>query len=680
MTRLGPLTSQALGRSPYDIIVPGTGEANPREPLQTYDERGRPYNAETRRVNRNIIRAHNEVMQVIGVAEPESLLTAENETNKQLIQQLHEDRLGNRLYKPLRIISAVGLWGIEPLRQRVLLFRKYDEYPPWTHFRQDYGAVSMLRTLAVGLTASLTDNYLRQLSRIWKTNKQNLWSVRPGGYVLVARCMSNFPSTLLARPLYPRADYKRGRRILWYVRVHLQIFTCLQRLGILSPSPILPRPLFFVPFSGHSPISCAAPFPKSFTFASVVEWLFQAALGTIPFAAFCCYREVRDHLMHHLDYIIYDSLDTPSNPPVRRPISEYDPFTGEWRPAGLSMVMALPPRPPVPPPPPAMEPPSRPRGERPAVPPPPPESQRPFTNVFSTDNNNDDNTAGQQTAISGDGGSPAEPGSLSAVMPAPVEPSASPLPGSPETVRRRRNTVTSGGDGDRDNSDEEDFELSATLISFDVEAGPGVDAPANAWSAELHQAAAVSIGFESTEVYTGGADDNGLGLDNDVFNDSRHRGGRQPGSYIRGVYYPNGLTPFYSDTMLSRLPATIFSASAASVGVSLLMTECESAMVQLLARSWRIQHRLPVDDLYSVSPLLLLPGFFGNHALPLNAANHYTFVILLETAVQATATLVTLGLAWLFRGSQVKWTVWQTVREKLWYGAGGTNESSGAVV
>lgn len=109
------------GRSPYDVIVPGTGEANPREPVQTYDERGRPYNAETRRVNRNIIRAHNEVMQVIGVAEPESLLTAENETNKQLIQQLHEDRLGWRLYKPLRMISAVGLWGTEPLRQRALV-------------------------------------------------------------------------------------------------------------------------------------------------------------------------------------------------------------------------------------------------------------------------------------------------------------------------------------------------------------------------------------------------------------------------------------------------------------------------------------------------------------------------------------------------------------------------------
>lgn len=491
--------------------------------------------------------------------------------------------------------------------------------------------------------------------------------------------MSNFSSTLLALPLYPRADYQRGRRILWYVRVHLQIFTCLQRLGILSPSPILPRPLFFVPFSGHSPISCAVPFPKSFTFAGVVEWLFQAALGTVPFAAFCCYKGVRDHLMHHLDYIIYDSLDTPSNPPVRRPISEYDPFTGEWRLAGLSMVMAAPPRPPVPPPPPAVEPPSRPRGERPTIPPPSPESQRPITNVSNTDNNNDDDTAGQQTVIAVDGESPAEPGSSSAVMSARDQPSASPRRGSPETVRRRRNTVTSGGDGDRDNSDEEDFELSATLISFDVEAGSGVDAPANAWSAELHQAAAVSIGFESTEVYTGGADDNGLGLEDDVLNDSRHRSGRQPGSYIRGVYYPNGLTPFYSDTMLSRLPAIIFSAGAASVGVTLLMAECESAMVQLLARSWRIQHKLPVDDLYRASPLLLLPGFFGNKALPLNAANHYVFVILLETAVQATATLVTLGLAWLFRGSQVKWTFWQTVREKLWYGADGTKESSEAV-
>ncbi|CAK7263387.1 hypothetical protein SEPCBS119000_000448 [Sporothrix epigloea] len=624
MTRLGPLTSQALGRSPYDIIVPGTGEANPREPPQTYDERGRPYNAETRRINRNIIRAHNEVMQVIGVAEPESLLTAETETNKQLVQQLHEDRIGYRLYRPMRIIGTVGIWCAEPLRQRVLLFRKYDRHMPWARFREDYGATPMLRTLTVGLTAGLTDDYLRQLSLSWKANNQYLWSVRLGGYGGGEPCAS----------------------------------------------PILPWPLFFVPFSGYSPIGCSVPFPTSLTFGGVAEWLLQATLGTIPFAAFCCYREVRDHLMHHLDYIIYESLDTPSNPPVKRPISEHDPYTGEWRLAGLAMVEVLPPRPPVPPPPPVIERSPRSRGERPTIPPPPTESQRPFTDVVEAENTADGSTAGQPITFSGEGERPSVAGPSSAAMSAQDRQSTTPVTGSPDPVRRRRNTVTSSGGGDCDNSDEDDLELSATLISFDVEASSGGDAPTNTWSAELHQAAAVSIGFETSEVYVGTADDGSPDPGNEEENDSRARGGRLPGTYIRGVYYPNGPTPFYSDTMLSRLPATIFAAGAASVGVSVLMTECESAMVQLLARSWRIQHNLPVGDLYSVSPFLLLPGIASNSALPLNAANHLAFVILLESAVQATATLLTLGFAWLFRGSQLRWTFWRTVREKLGFGSG----------
>ncbi|CAK7220656.1 hypothetical protein SCUCBS95973_004233 [Sporothrix curviconia] len=652
MTRLGPLTSQALGRSPYDILVPGTGEANPREPPQTYDERGRPYNTDTRRINRNIIRAHNEVMQVIGVAEPDSLLAAESEANNQLIQQLHEDRLGHKLYVPMRIIGAVGVWGAEPLRQRALLFREYNNHLPWSRFRQDYGAKTILRTLAVGLTAGLTDNYLRHVALSWKAKDKYIW----------------------------------GQWALTYVRVHLQIFTCLQRLSILPPTPILPWPLFFVPFSGHSPITCSVPFPTSPSFGGVADWLLGAVVGAVPFAAFYAFMLVQDHLMHNLNYLIYGSLDTPSNPPMRRPISEYDPVTDEWRLAGLPMVEVLPPRPAVPPLPtitssqaPPLEHPSTARGERPAIPPPPAESQRPFTDtVDNGSGNNDDGTTARRNAIEGREEDRGAASGSSAATPTQDQQSTTRTPGSPNTGPRRRNTVSSGGGGDGYNSDEEDFELSATLISFDVEAGPGGgDAPPNAWSAELRQAAAVSIGFESNEVYMGDVNvvddddgDDGLGPEGnyDEQDGSRPRVGRQPGAYIRGVYYPNVPAPFFSDTMLTRLPATMFAAGAASVGVSLITTEVEATMLRLLARSWRLQQNLPVYDLYDVSPMPYVPGVSGDGVLALNAASHYAFAILLEAAVQAMGTLVSLGLAWLFRGSHPKWTFWRVVREKLGYG------------
>lgn len=99
----------------------GDGEADPREPPQDYDERGRPVNAETKRINRNIVRSHNEVMHVIGVAEPDSLITAESESDNQLIQQHLEDMLGRKLWDPARVLGALGVWGAEPLRQRAFV-------------------------------------------------------------------------------------------------------------------------------------------------------------------------------------------------------------------------------------------------------------------------------------------------------------------------------------------------------------------------------------------------------------------------------------------------------------------------------------------------------------------------------------------------------------------------------
>ncbi|CAK7227887.1 hypothetical protein SEUCBS140593_006727 [Sporothrix eucalyptigena] len=619
------MSRTALGRSPYDILVLGTGEVNPHEPPQSYDERGRPYNAETRRINRNIIRAHNEVMQVIGVAEPDSLMTAESEADNQLIQQLHEDKLGHKLFWPMRTIGLLGLWGAEPLRQSVLLFRRFDDYLPWQNFRQDYGGKSLLRALTDGLPAGLADNFLRHVSLSWKARNRRLVALK-------------------------------------YVRLHLQAFMCLQRLSIIPAYPILPSPfsfaLFFVPFSGHSPIFRLPSFPAEVSFGAVAQWVAEALICVVPMAAFYCFLELRDNIMHKINYIVFDALDVPSNPPVKRPMHEYDPFTGDWRLAGLPTVEVLPPRPPVPPPPqPQPEQTSTSRGERPTIPPPPAESQRPFTDTVD----NSDSNVSRRNAIDGQEEAGAGSGSSEAT-PTQDQQSTTPTPGSPNAAPRRRNTVSSGGGGvDGYNSEEEDFELSATLISFDVEAGSAGDAPPNAWSAELRQTAAVSIGFEPNEAYTGDVDDDGLGPEYDE--DGYRRGGRLPGEYNRGVYYPNVPAPFYSDTMLSRLPATIFAAGAASVISSILLSDCESAVVRLLAHSWRNQQGLPVADLHGFSVLPFLPGW----TLSLNATNHFAFVILLETAVQATGTLVTLGMAWLFRGSHPKWTFWRVVREKLGY-------------
>ncbi|KJR80697.1 uncharacterized protein SPSK_05029 [Sporothrix schenckii 1099-18] len=607
MTRLGPLTSQALGRSPYDILVLGNGEANPREPPQDYDERGRPVNAETKRINRNIVRSHNEVMHVIGVAEPDSLITAESESDNQLIQQHLEDMLGRKLWDPARVIGALGVWGAEPLRQRALLYTQFSTYPPWRHFRQDYGLHPLFDILSSGVLASVVDRFLRHASLERKSIRENLWS----------------------------------------------LFSCLQRLAIIPAFPWLPGPLYFVPFSSDSPIARPPILPTSYSFGGVAEWVGQVLFCVAPIAVFYGYTELREQLSHHLNYAIYDTLNTPSNPPLQRPVSEFNPYTGERRLAGLPNVEVLPPRPPVPPPPPPQQ--QTQTRTRPAVPPPPADSQRLLS---EGDEHNDSNRRnaidGVQDAVAVDESANERAGEASGSSETtPTQQqhrtSTTPPPGSPTNAPRRRNTVSSGGGGDGYISEEEEFELSATLVSFDVEAGSAGDAPPNAWSAELRQSATVSIGYEG----------DGYGP---------FGGSPSLGTYLRGVYYPGVNAPFNSDTMLSRLPAAILSDNAASLAAKLLLVDCEAAVVRLMARGYRLQHGQRVDDLYDLGtvPFPFVPG--GTFSL--SAANHYAMAIVLEAAVKSVGVLAALGISWLYRGSQQGWSFMRVVREKLkLYGA-----------
>lgn len=116
-----PGTDVLKGRSPYDEVVDGEGQDDGDQPTQQYDHRGRPINPDTKRMNRDIIRAHNEVMLVIGVAEPENPFSGP-EAESQRRHEAHEDEIGLRLGSLARnCIEAVGIFGIHGLRQRILV-------------------------------------------------------------------------------------------------------------------------------------------------------------------------------------------------------------------------------------------------------------------------------------------------------------------------------------------------------------------------------------------------------------------------------------------------------------------------------------------------------------------------------------------------------------------------------
>ncbi|AEO62683.1 uncharacterized protein THITE_2041768 [Thermothielavioides terrestris NRRL 8126] len=164
MGRLGPVTSQGLGRSPYDDVVPGEGPDNPRGHQQLYDERGRPINPETKRINRDVIRSHNEVMMVIGVAEPENgFVEAQAEAARRHRQ--YEDRVGRRLLLAGGVFETAAIWGVNGMRQRILLYKPYSHTSFYGMFQLARSQQSLSSYFFGGLPSFLASTVLEQLAR-----------------------------------------------------------------------------------------------------------------------------------------------------------------------------------------------------------------------------------------------------------------------------------------------------------------------------------------------------------------------------------------------------------------------------------------------------------------------------------------------------------------------------------
>lgn len=99
----------------------GEGEADPRQPAQMYDRRGRPVNPDTKRINRDLIRSHNEVMVVIGVAEPEYPKEG-SEIQSRIRHSEYEETVGRRIDSIGRhCAELVAIFGVAGLRQRILV-------------------------------------------------------------------------------------------------------------------------------------------------------------------------------------------------------------------------------------------------------------------------------------------------------------------------------------------------------------------------------------------------------------------------------------------------------------------------------------------------------------------------------------------------------------------------------
>lgn len=337
------------------------------------------------------------------------------------------------------------------------------------------------------------------------------------------------PTRLYALPAFFGKDLSaliRNRTLeIWsYIRTHLELHVALQHLGLISNKLLLPHPKFFIPFTDASPISAPPP-PEDFTVPSLLRWLGGAFVSTTPFIVWVMaqrmLREWKPQIWSHIFRRIPNTM-----------------FRGK----------KAPPLPPS------------------SLPPPPPLSTTlPGPGQGGAEQqlrSEDDGT--HQTGVS-------ESQGLDTNSTDPAE--------SAEAARRPSLFSTRGDDYASDEDENEG--VSATLISFDVEATESTDTPPGLWSAELRPS---------------------------QFQDPRA---------CACQHYP-----LYLDTLLTQLPALIGSHIFTDAITRLVMTPYEATALRLVARTLRLNQGLSCQDIHAASLLSGLSwtaamNFFANEFLHL---------------------------------------------------------------
>ncbi|CAM1508293.1 Fc.00g051410.m01.CDS01 [Cosmosporella sp. VM-42] len=464
----GPLTAQALGRSPYDDVVERDDEqdGNAQETTQQFDHRGRPVNPETKRINRDIIRSHNEVMLVIGVAEPE-FPNAGPEVESEIRHEAYEENVGMVLASMAsRCIETVGVFGVHGLRQRILIYKRYSEIPFWGLYQAARKDFSFTRDVLPGVPSSLLSNYLeRHMAGLWAGRMDRIFA-------------------------------RQFVHEIWaYLRVHLELFVATQRLGLVPGNQLLPPLSYFIPCTDASPIPAPPPL-ADLTPLSMLQWVGGLCISATPFLVWVMAQRMTRDCKPQIWQQVYKRLPTTR-------------FLGKK----------------IPPP------------------PPPPTGVQPVNDgsrsrLESSNNRGSSDEVSPLRAV--DGQLPSDAGPVEAV--------------------RRPSTFSARGD-DYASDEDENEGVSATLISFDVEATTdSTDAPPGLWSAELRPS-------------------------------------------VPDVRGSTSRVPLYHDTLLTQLPALIASQMFGDAVTRILMAPYEATALRLVARTIRLRQGLDCFDIFKVSLL-----------------------------------------------------------------------------
>ncbi|APA09182.1 hypothetical protein sscle_04g039520 [Sclerotinia sclerotiorum 1980 UF-70] len=316
MGRLESLTAWALGRTPYEdqVIWPTPPDIFENSGyIQIYDEHGHPRNPETKRRERENIRAANEVMQVTGIVEDLTAVRAAAKLHN--TQKIDETIRGLRILEAGRATLHAGVWGVIAFRRRVLLYRSYSDVGILALIQHERATRSVTNLCFSGLHTVIAYHisdwvgcFLEVvLDQMFDENERKLT-----------------PQEVWIKYIADKLVYISFR----YITLHLRMFAMFYQFGLVKSSQILPPLMSLIPFSKTSMLH-AQP-PPSANIISILSWSLALVRSTTPIVAVLFHGKIK-YIMSRLLYRpIYKSLPRPTGESmfaglgVEAPILEFD--------------------------------------------------------------------------------------------------------------------------------------------------------------------------------------------------------------------------------------------------------------------------------------------------------------------------------------------------------------------
>ncbi|TVY84777.1 hypothetical protein LSUE1_G001401 [Lachnellula suecica] len=264
MGRLESLTALALGRGPYeDHVVDWDGEESREHNGQLYNEHGHPRNPETRRREREHVRAANEVMQVTGIVEDSSATKAK--AAELQFEKTKETFTGLRMMEAGRAVLIGGVWGVLGLRRRILLYRPYAEVGLFQILKRETAQYGLLHVIGSGLPTVVTYHVADWVAFLAETILDAIWWEDEDEFTPTQQLLKDSLQKVLNVGFC-------------YITLHFRMFAILQQLNLIPSSRLLPSLKSFIPFLAGSPLLFPIPTLTTSSVASALAVLLKSSL------------------------------------------------------------------------------------------------------------------------------------------------------------------------------------------------------------------------------------------------------------------------------------------------------------------------------------------------------------------------------------------------------------------